>query len=761
MEAKSRLSLLNLIKKSVDPVVAWLPFITQRNTQNTIVLALINLFLGIGSSIGLIASNALLVTHLGTEVLFYVYLGSSIISILSSALFFLIVDKLPRRQGLFIIYLLFSIVLILSWVLLTKNIGTNFLYYMLRMGFYSVFILCTMQFWLQVSEFFTNLEAKVRSPFLIASSILGWIIGSILLNRFANQFHTINFILLWGVCIGIAPLFSIFFKAPHLSRSSIQAKRDLLVEEEETRIKHPADPKELIGVMFTFWACYTFLGYGVDYFYNDFAVKVFSDENLLASFFAKVALFALISVFIYQLFFASRLIRFFGIDQLIYGMIILIASAIIAVYFYPSLLTVIIAEAAIVYFIDFTAVALFQPIFNTFPTEIRGRAKVIIEGLGRPLGSLILLALSIFLISKFNINLLITVIFLMVIAFFIYPVLFSKIYFKYLVSCLKDPDEHIMINAIQALGERNKIRAAKPLLKLLKGARKLNLKKNIILSLGKMKSDLAFREIINLFYTKDESLQISVIQSLSFYRDYKSIIALFQLLKSKSNVTIRVKQNAIIILTRLTGKKIIPFLLDSLTDPDDRIKANVIESLGILKDKKTIPILLPFLQSTNNRIKTNAAIALYRFRNTRKLSEATIADLIQAKDKLSLLSALFAIGELKLDRYKNLLDKMLHNLDKRILEHASVALAKLGDPNFVEAFLSLLLDPDEKVAIHAGRHLISFPYFSRTLLFEKISELASKEVLLIVSRLDQLPYDFTEEKEMLLFYHALESNLPL
>jgi HEAT repeat protein len=170
--------------------------------------------------------------------------------------------------------------------------------------------------------------------------------------------------------------------------------------------------------------------------------------------------------------------------------------------------------------------------------------------------------------------------------------------------------------------------------------------------------------IVDLFSVRNESLQLAVVESLSRYRNYQSMLALFRLTKSKNNVSFLVKMSATNFLTRLVGKRMIPFLLESLEDPDLRMRANAIESIGLLKDRKTLSILVPYLKVENHRIRANAAVALYPFRRTRRQALACLETLFRSKEKVHHLASLFAFGELKLRQYEKDLIRLLPRIKR-------------------------------------------------------------------------------------------------
>jgi HEAT repeat protein len=338
---------------------------------------------------------------------------------------------------------------------------------------------------------------------------------------------------------------------------------------------------------------------------------------------------------------------------------------------------------------------------------------------------------------------------LVAVGFLLYPFLFKKVYLRYLLNCLNNPDLQLVANAIQALGEKNKKKAARPLLELLRQSKEVFLKRTIVLSLGQMQSRMAYKEIISLFSVRNESLQLSVLNALSHYKNYESMFLMLRLMRSKKGVTFRVRSNAGRILTKLMGKKMVPFLMESLHSKDDREVANGVESIGIFHDKKTISMLLPFLLHPNHRVKANAIIALYPFRSARMKVLQALDELYHSIDISSRLAAIYAIGSLRLKKYIPDLVKMLPSKGQNTQLQVMTALAKMDVPSYCGPYVQFLLNPGNPLRVEAAKRFAEFPRFSRWLLFEEIAKLPADTRRKIYFLFAETPIDLSEEKALM------------
>lgn len=698
--------------------------------------------LGLGFGSGFFAANALLISRAGTAPLLYIYVGSSIFSLALAITFYFLSDRYPRKKTFLLSFWAQGLGMLMLWAWIVARPGELWPLFLMRIYLYGVFTLTTMQIWLLAADYFNHFEARRWFPLLVSAGIVGDSAGGFAASFLASRWGSINLILIWAGALAVCPLLLM-----PLRRGRNQEARHF--KQEHPSFPEVLYPKNLAVMLLIFWLAYSFFAYGVDYLYNARALAVLGSADELAAFFGRVTLVASAVVLVYQLFFATRLAQRWGMDRLVFGIPIVFIVGTGLLHFLPGLLPAAVAESMVFFFVEFAAVSLLQPIMNLYPQGMRGRVKMITEGVGRPAGILLLLGLGglgPLLVSSFSFP---TALFGAALLFMAFPFFFKAGYRAHLRALLHSPETHLVANAVQALGEPNKKDMAPELCRLLRDSESLDLKKTIVLSLGRIQSGEAFRDIVDIFSVKDEALQLAVLESLGSYNSYQSIHALFGFLKSEQNVSFQVRMNSMRLLTKLVGKKMVPFLLDSLEDADPRVRANALESIGLLKDRKAIPLLLPYLDDPNNRVKANAAIALTPFRQTRSQARKVVVDLFNASALSNRLSGIYAIGESGWAAAEGEVRPLLISSEKKLRQHAAVALAKLGIPEFRETFLELLMDSETGAALETARHILRFPGSSRMLLFEGIARLSRAQRDGIFARLEQTSLDFSVEKNLL------------
>ncbi|HEX5033434.1 MAG TPA: HEAT repeat domain-containing protein, partial [bacterium] len=590
----------------------------------TWVFAILNSLLGLGYAWGVFSSNAMLISRTGTGSLFYIYLGSSLTALLLAGLLYRMIDRFPRRRIFFLGFQSLGACTVLIWLAaLTEPEGTAF-YFGIRVFFYAMFILVTLLYWVVASDYFTNYEAKVRYPYFIAFGVAGEILGSFTVNRFAAQIHTINFLLLWGLVLIGAPFLLLFIRRLNPEAS---APTDKAAAAAKTAPKSLA---ALVGLLIAFWISHVYVAYGLDYFYNTSALKAFGGEDQLASFFGKVAIFSLGLVFFYQIFLAGPLARRFGLEQMLWALAALYVLGLGLIHFFPSLITIAIAECLVFFFVDLTAQSLLQPVNKLFPDQARGKIMVAMEAVAFPAGTVLLLLVASLILAYGRPETISLTLFAWSLVFFVFCYFFAKAYLRYLEESLASADSQLTLNAIHARGEPNKRRAAPALERLLDSSSELPIRRAAVLSLGRMRSRASFAKIIECFSVPNESLQLAVVEAISHFENEEGVAAMYHLIRSNENVSFQVRMNATLLLTKLLGEKMRPLLLAELAEDNDRLKANAIESLALLKDPETIPALTPYLHHDNRRVRANAAIALYPFRSSRAPALETIEALLRS-----------------------------------------------------------------------------------------------------------------------------------
>ncbi len=724
-------------------IADW-PLLEFVREPRTLLFSLLGLLLGAGFSWGVSASNALFISRVGTESLFQVYLGSSLMTLGMSGLFYFLADRYARERLFFWSFELFGVAILLGWWLLRSEPTGPAVFFWIRIFFYAVFIVTNFEYWMLAGHYFTNFEARLRYPLLVAANVLGIMLGGLALDLFAARLGTINFFLLWGVLIILAPA----LLRPLEKKTNPQF--GLPVPAAAGRPEGQPSTRLLFILLFLFWLAYTFIGYGVDYLFNKISLQHFQDEDRLAAFFGAVAFYSLLAVIAYQLLAARFIASFLSVERAVLVISLLFVLGAVGLAMSSSLLSITLVEGLFFYFIDFAAMALLLPVNQVFPEHMKAKAAIGIEGFGRPVGSLALFLTAQALALALGLHHLVYILVGATLLFLVYPLVFRPMYLYYLLKCLKSPDPNLVRNAVQALGEPDKARATDALLHLLASRPNPALQREIVLAFGRMRSPKALSVVIQLFSTPHEWLQLAVLESLALYKNYDSLFALYQAMNSQENVSFQVRMNATWLMTKLVGKRMLSLLRQALENNDPRIQANAIESLALLKDPGSIPLLLPYLNHAHRRVRANAAVALDAFRETRDQARAAIRELYGSEDPLSNFAAIYAIGELGLRCYERELKERLKNPDPVVQLQLSTALAKMGLPQFCQKFADFLSDAEESTAFQAISSLHRFPKLPRRLVFENISRRPIQERTKILLRMDKTPFDFSKEKALLL-----------
>lgn len=712
----------------------------HESDRRILIFCLTALMLNFGFGCGMASANALLVSRVGTEPLFYVYLGSSILTFLFAGATYVWVDRQSRERIFWLSFEAIAVCIFLLWFLINRMPGAIWPVFIARVLSDVFFVIALLQFWLLAGDHFTNLEARLRFPLLVAANGLGYMLGGLLLNGFAARLQALNFFLIWGGALALLPL--LVRSLPKKAPSAVQT-----FELSLTSI--PRSASSLLKILFLFWFAFTFFTYGIDYFFNAVALQALPDENRLAAFFGEVAFYSLGAVFIFQVFIAGPLSRVLSVNRSLTIICFGLFLGACLVAWNPSLASVAVAEGLLFYFLDSKAVSVLQPVGNLFPDTMRGRVKVLLDGFAPSTGDVLLLIISLALFSTVGIAPLAYVIAGGTFLFLAYPWWFRRIYLKYLDESLRATDPKLVLNAVQASGERGNKAAGPELLRLMETSPDPNLKRDIILTLGKIRAPETLPRIVAQFSSAHEGIQLAVVEALGLFRNYPSLFALYELMKSQDNVSFQVRMSATLRMASLVGKRMIPLLQQALQEDDSRIQANAIESLAKVRSREIIPLVRPYLKNENRRLKANAAIALYPFHAERSAAKAVVVELFQSEDSLTRFSGIYAIGELGLQEFEKALIVFLDHPDPRHRQQVLTALAKMGNREYAARFAVGLKGNDQGLALESIRNLARFPAPSRWLIFEIVSQMDEASLKLILDRLDETPFDFSQERRLL------------
>lgn len=704
-----------------------------------------------GFGVGFFAATSLFINRVGTFDLFYIYFGSSALALVLSLLFAKVVDKYSRKLIFFSSFLAMGGVILISTFLIYRFPDWKPIFFAIRIFSYSIYVLTQLEFGVLASLSFSHAEAKPAFSRLVAITIFGHIVGGLFTQYFSEILHTENLFLMWGIIICVAPL--AFIKMEFPKSQTAQFSTGVIwgeVQSPGTGLRSRSFfASHFIKLLMIFWLIYSFICNGTDYVYNTFAAATFPDADSLTAFFGRVTAIASIGGFLYHFLIGPRLLHRLNPTQnfILVALMMLIPWIIFVVS--PSLLTVGILEGVIFFFVDFFAAGFYSTILTVLPERTKGRIRVLTEGIGRPLGTILLFGFAAMFAFKVSINNMNYLMLATCAIFFAYPFLFKKSYFKHLFNCLHSRDKSLVLNTVQAFGESPQKEAIQPLSLYLKERGSFDIRRAAILTLENFPNHQAIQHVLPILSNPSDPLHTVAIEGLTQCRDYQGVYILLGLVKSRKEVDPWARRKALETLKEILGKELISFLLSCLHDPELIKSPEVIEILAKYKDPKLISVFLNLLEHENPWVRAGACIGLYPFskspKNVREKASAEIQRLISSKQASEKSAGIYAIGTIPLGGFEKFLENSLKSPHEDVVWYTTQALAELKHPAFIQPYIKILLGQDTDRAIDAGRRIVRLPHWSRNVLFQEIFTLRDTKQMTIQDRLRKTREDFSEE----------------
>ncbi|MCC7344417.1 MAG: HEAT repeat domain-containing protein [Deltaproteobacteria bacterium] len=712
---------------------------------------LFKFFLEFAFSAGFFAATSLFITRVGTFSLFYIYFASSIIALGLSYFFSKIIDRYSRKVIFYGSFFTLGGLVLIGWALIQLFPEWKALYFAVRIYSYAVLVLTGLEFWVLASLTFTHADSKKVNSQLVVATILGEMAGG-LFTGFASQWlGTESLLLLWGASLCIIPFLFVRFSFPRPETSGFST--GIVwgeVQAPGTGFRSRSFfSNRLIQLIFVFWIGYSFICYGSDYVFNSFAAERIQGEDELTAFFGKVSAAASLIVLCYHLLIAPKITERLGPAQNFILFAALMILPWILFIIHPSLVTIAIVDGIVFYFSDHFATGIHSSILTVFPERVKGRLRVLTEGFGRPLGTVLLFAVAALFAFQVRIEQMQYWMLAAAALFFLFPLLFRKPYGRHLLNCLHSRDPSLVLNSVQALCESPQTEAIAPLASILHDSKSTELRRSAVTALEHIRNPEAMKTILPILADPKNSLHSAAIDGLRNSPEFQGIYTLIGLLKNDQEKDPVLIAKSFRVLRDLLGKEVIVFFLGYLYDPNPQVQAAALKALAGFRDRRLIPIFLPFLEHADPRVRGAACVALHPFARTREgvrdKALAEIERLASSRETAERLAGLEAIGATRLYAYENLLENALRDPDKTLIWEAASALAQLKDLDFLQPYLLLLLDEDEGLAVAAGKRVAEFPRWSRRKLFDKIEELQDAQRAKIQIRLRKTHQDFSHD----------------
>ncbi len=641
----------------------------------------------------LISSSSFFINSVGADKLPTALIISSILTpIFIYLMSILEVFKNSRQTKLFLLFFISLCLLFYVYynkVTYIQNFDVWFYYI-----FSNIFsIISIILYWNLINSYFYVFESKMYFSYFIISEEIGAITSDLIINKLIYDYSISKYFVLNFFVILI--LTFIFFYIKKLKKINDDFNHDEKINFNSNKLlsskQNFSKNKNLFNVIFLYiiiFCSFYFVSTIINYQFNYAAGEKFKTSDELNKFFSEFQLYSSLIIIGISFFFNKYL---FPNSKIIFQHLLYAISILALVYLLNIHYTF-----YIIAFAELMKIVLEHSLFqnsyeqftSTFTEKISDKLRNLSEGLFAPVIVVISGALMLFVPSRFsfyNLNLLI---FIFMVVLIILIVLIKKIYYNYHLMLLKNNVANNNIRSIQALGEKNNYDSLDFLNdKFYKTSDKF-VKKNIIISIGKINSRESIDFIFNVLNEGDEFLQSAAVDALFLYKSYKVHFLLVEFIQGEKNKSIYVRHKIILFINKIYKNAIIPFFMHLLYANDARVVANTIENFWDVNDKNILPFIAKFLNHQSNRVRANAIILLFKY-NIKYYNDACIKSINQLRKSRNIndsLSFVFVAGFLKLKQYSLDIVKKYENIKDsiefkdKLIENFAFSLASLNSP---------------------------------------------------------------------------------
>ncbi|MDB9505987.1 HEAT repeat domain-containing protein [Microcystis aeruginosa CS-338/01] len=266
-------------------------------------------------------------------------------------------------------------------------------------------------------------------------------------------------------------------------------------------------------------------------------------------------------------------------------------------------------------------------------------------------------------------------------------------------QALKDSDEDVRGNAVEALAEIGTETAIAGLLKALKDSY-FSVRWKAAEALGKIGSETVIPGLLKALEHSDEDVRRKAAEALG---KIGSETAIPGLLKALEDSDWYVRSNAAEALGKIGSEIAIPGLLKALKDSDKYVRGNAAEALGKIGSETAIAGLLKALKDSDKYVRGSAAEALGKIG-----SETAIAGLLKAledSDEYVRRNVVKALVEIDSASTIDALIEALEDPDDDVRWNAAEALGNIGSEAAIDGLIKVLEDPNGDVRWNAAEAL--------------------------------------------------------
>ncbi|MBD3344993.1 MAG: hypothetical protein GF401_08025 [Chitinivibrionales bacterium] len=624
-------------------------------------------------------AEALLLAHFGADKIPGLFLVNALFLFLFSSVILSIIDRSDRGHFFQLFLLAHGAVLILVRVAVFANL--TFLFIPLFSYAYVTKILLFLMFWTLANDLIDSRKAGYEFPIIAAGGTLGAIGISFSIPWLLKIISAENLVLVWGIlifCVAVLfiPIrknFGIYFKASSDQQKHTRRNIKTLFEDSKLMRTEPLLwNMAVLYLMIFFVFCNQHFA-----FYSELKARFAGSVNQardLAKFLGYFMGISMGTTFLLQISLAGLVLKKVGSTRSMFivpVVLCIIFGILSGIGFYDT-------QANIASGLVFWGVTLgigmrmaffdsffspnFQIFFSSFPHNIRGRGKLLIEGAIKPvaivLAGLWLLFVAPHIAFKYQMIMLFGISCAMIFQTYTLKKNYSESLTRYLARYDKKDTQWL---------------------------------KSII---RQPKEESFLKLIRDILDKEDESLKRYAIELLAMMESPESTALLLDHINDPEGIT---RARIVGALSRTRDPEFTHIYLQSLNDPYYRVVANAIEALAPWSNSEIRSKIKNFLNHPTGRVRANAIIALWPNADIDERKELTdlLNEMLQVEDTRSNASALYAIGELKASGLKKELEKFYNRYKENIVNDYKlwrqfvIAHAKWHADDAIERLLNL------------------------------------------------------------------------
>ncbi len=581
-------------------------------------------------------AESLFLASFGSQYIPKLFLVNAVFLFFASSLIMAVIDRTDRGKFFLSFLVIHGIVLLaIRMAVYTK---VTFLYVPLFSYAYVSKIIVFLLFWTLANDLVDSRKAGKEFPFIAAGGTLGAILIAFAIPSLLHIISAENLLFVWGFgVLGLAALLVPFLKkyGRNFKPVADRRKRSLLnigtlVEDLKLVRSEP-----LLWNMALLYFLLFFVIFNQHYgFYSALKLYFAASPNQARSIAGFLGYFNGISMgvtFLLQLSVAGIILRQVGSTRSMYILPIILcvvfgvltgiglyvgdtpsaAPALVAMLFW----SVVMGVGMRIGFFDSFFSPNFQIFFSSLPQTIRGRGKLAIEGVVKPLAMVSASLWLLLVTNRMPFGMQMGVLFCVTIALLIQT-------------------------------SRLRVTYTQSLTKHLRGFKSKNTQ--WLSFVDEIPREIVFMDLLKDILSKENhDVQEYVIEILSVVQSRESIDLLLSYLPTVEG---RTRATIISALGGLKDTTLSPVFIKHLTDLDERVVANSIEALGRLPlTPDRFALLRSMLMHSSNRIRANTIIALFKSASAPEKDEllSRVHTMLRSDKDTECASGLFVSGEIE------------------------------------------------------------------------------------------------------------------